>query len=244
MENIPLQLSEADASSILQDNAAILIEKMLPFRELMMIYDCALKEVRTKFDVLSAQLSLQQNHNPVENIKSRLKSPNSIMEKLNRRGLPLTVQSIRENLFDVAGVRVVCTFVQDIYVLSDMFLRQDDIKLLQKKDYIRDPKDNGYRSLHLIVEIPIFLTDRTEHVCVEVQFRTIAMDFWASLEHKTKYKKDVKNAELISAELKACADQIAQLDLRMQGIHKFIRIEEELDLRMQAIHAAEAEDGE
>lgn len=221
----------------------LIVEKTRPFQELMMQYNCALKEVRTKFEVLIAELSLHQNYNPVESMKSRVKTPSSIIDKLRRNGYPLTVESVRENLFDVAGIRVICSFMEDIYALSEMLLRQDDVKLIRAKDYIKNPKSNGYRSLHLIVEIPIYLTDRTERMCVEVQFRTIAMDFWASLEHKTKYKKTVKNGELISVELKACADQIAELDHRMQAINKYIKIEEELDLRMQAIYATEMVEG-
>ena len=150
----------------------------------------------------------------------------SIAEKLQRNGKPLSVDSIRENLFDVAGVRIICSFPEDIYSLSDMFLRQDDVKLLKRKDYIADPKENGYRSLHLIVEVPIFLTERTLRIPVEVQFRTIAMDFWATLEHKTRYKQNIKDEPFIAAELKTCADQIAKLDIRMQEIHKYIEHKE------------------
>ena len=198
------------------------LEKMRPFRELMMLYECAMREVSTKFEVLNAEFSVRDNHNPLEAIKTRLKTPLSIAEKLQRNGKPLSVDSIRENLFDVAGVRIICSFPEDIYSLSDMFLRQDDVKLLKRKDYIADPKENGYRSLHLIVEVPIFLTERTLRIPVEVQFRTIAMDFWATLEHKTRYKQNIKDEPFIAAELKTCADQIAKLDIRMQEIHKYI----------------------
>ena len=196
-----------------------------PYRELMSYYRCAMMEVETKFNVLNEELSLQYDRNPIESIKTRLKSPESIAEKLQRRGFPLTVESIEENLNDIAGVRVICSFPSDIYQLADAFLKQDDITLLQRKDYIASPKPNGYRSLHLIVEVPIFLTDRKEYIPVEVQLRTIAMDFWASLEHKLKYKKDIREAEAIAAELAVCAEQVASLDLHMQQIHK--RIEHE-----------------
>lgn len=180
------------------DTPMQVLEKMRPFRELMMLYECAMREVSTKFEVLNAEFSVRYNHNPLEAIKTRLKTPLSIAEKLQRNGKPLSVDSIRENLFDVAGVRIICSFPEDIYSLSDMFLRQDDVKLLKRKDYIADPKENGYRSLHLIVEVPIFLTERTLRIPVEVQFRTIAMDFWATLEHKTRYKQNIKDEPFIA----------------------------------------------
>ena len=196
-----------------------------PFRHLMTYYRCAIMEVETKFRVLDVQMSLHRESNPIESIKTRLKSPESIFGKLQRRDLPLTLESIENNLFDIAGVRVICSFPEDIYFLAEALLRQDDVTLIERKDYIRNPKPNGYRSLHLIVEVPIFLTDRKEYIPVEVQLRTIAMDFWASLEHKLKYKKDIREAEAIAAELAVCAEQVASLDLHMQQIHK--RIEHE-----------------
>ena len=162
-----------------------------PYKELMAYYRCAMMEVSAKFNVLNEELSLQYDRNPIETIKTRLKSPESIVEKLQRRGYPLTVESIEKNLNDVAGVRIICSYTSDIYMLADAFIRQDDITLLERKDYIEDPKPNGYRSLHLIVEIPIFLHDEKRMMKVEVQFRTISMDFWASLEHKIRYKKEL-----------------------------------------------------
>ena len=195
-----------------------------PYNELMAYYRCAMMEVETKFSVLNEELSLQYDRNPIESIKTRLKSPQSIVDKLVRRGLPLSVESIEKNLSDIAGVRVICSFPSDIYMLSEAFLRQDDIILLQKKDYIQSPKDNGYRSLHLIVETPIFLHNQKRMMKVEVQFRTISMDWWASLEHKIRYKKDIPDAEEIERELFECAEASAALDLRMQAIQK--RVEE------------------
>ena len=155
----------------------------------------------------------------------RIKSPKSIIDKLKRNNYPLTVDSIEANLNDVAGIRVICSFPDDIYKLVDCLLAQDDITLIEKKDYITNPKKSGYRSYHLIIEVPIFLTTEKKPMRVEVQFRTIAMDFWASLEHKLKYKKNIKNAENISEELYFCADLISQLDRRMQQIRE--RIEED-----------------
>ena len=199
-----------------------LLESTRPFAELMMRYRCAIKEVQTKFEVLDEEFSIRYNRNPVEAIKTRLKSPRSIYEKMIRNDYPITVDNIREHLSDIAGIRIICSYPEDIYTLCDMFLRQDDVRLIRKKDYIAKPKENGYRSLHLIVEIPIFLTDAKEYVRAEVQFRTIAMDFWASLEHKLKYKKDIPYASEVAGELKDCAEQIAFLDRRMEAIHNHI----------------------
>lgn len=194
-----------------------------PFTELMMRYQCAMLEIKTKLDVLNNQLSLENDRNPFESISCRIKSPRSIAEKLTRKNFPMTVESIEENLNDVAGIRVICSFPDDIYILSKRLCGQDDIKVIEIKDYIKNPKPNGYRSLHLILEIPIFLLDEKKFMRVEVQFRTIAMDFWASLEHKVKYKKNISaNQEEISAELKECAEEIAKLDLRMQNIQRKI----------------------
>lgn len=199
-----------------------LIETTRPFAELMMRYRCAIKEVQTKFEVLDEEFSIRYNRNPVEAIKTRLKSPRSIFGKMQRNDLPITVENIRDHLSDIAGIRIICSYPEDIYTLCDMFLRQDDVKLIRKKDYIASPKENGYRSLHLIVEVPIFLTDAKEYVRAEVQFRTIAMDFWASLEHKLKYKKDIPYADEVATELKDCAEQIAYLDRRMEAVHRHI----------------------
>ena len=200
-----------------------IIEQTRPFAELMMRYKCAMLEVKTKLDVLNTQLSLENDRNPFESISCRIKSVPSIVEKLNRKGFDMTAESIEKNLNDVAGIRVICSFPDDIYVLADRLCSQDDIRLIERKDYIKNPKPNGYRSLHLIVEIPIFLMDEKKLMRVEVQFRTIAMDFWASLEHKLKYKKNIAcDVEEISAELKTCADEISRLDNKMQQIHKKI----------------------
>lgn len=192
------------------------------FKRLLMQYECAMLEIKTKLDVLNTELSLQKSRNPFETIKCRIKSPESILEKMQRNKIPLTLEGIEKNLNDIAGIRVICSFPDDIYMLADCLLAQDDIALIARKDYIKNPKPNGYRSLHLIVEVPIFLTDEKKPMRVEVQFRTIAMDFWASLEHKMKYKKHVEKAESISNELYYCAELIAQLDGRMQQIREKI----------------------
>lgn len=192
-----------------------------PFKQLMSYYRCAIMEIETKFRVLDVQLSLNRENNPIESIKTRLKSPESIFEKLQRRNLPLTLSAIEDNLNDIAGVRVICSFPEDIYSLADALLRQDDITLIERKDYIQNPKPNGYRSLHLIVEVPIFLRNETRQMRVEVQLRTIAMDFWASLEHKLRYKKGLEDSEdyqEISRQLKNCAEMSAMLDRLMENI--------------------------
>ena len=192
------------------------------FQELMMQYDCAMLEVKTKLEVLNKELALVHSRNPFESIKCRIKSQESIAGKLERRGLECSIENIEKELNDIAGIRVICSFPEDIYMLVDCLLQQDDIILVEQKDYIKNPKPNGYRSLHLILDIPIFLTNEKKHMRVEVQFRTIAMDFWAILEHKMKYKKHIENAESISEELKYCADLISQLDRRMEQIRNRI----------------------
>lgn len=213
----------------LMDNTPIaqipeeLFEQAAKMEELFLYNRCAIKEIQTKLEILNDELALKTRRNPIESISSRVKSPDSIMEKMRRKGYPLTVESVWENLSDVAGVRVVCSFVEDIYDVADMFMRQDDIEVIEVKDYIKNPKPNGYRSLHLIVSVPIFLSDKTLPMRVEVQIRTIAMDFWASLEHQVKYKKGVPDAERISEELKECADSICATDLKMQEIYHEIQ---------------------
>lgn len=199
-----------------------LLKRMKPFQELMNNYRCALMEIETKFKVLDAEFSMEHERNPFETIKTRIKSPAGIIEKLRRKGCEITCEDIEREINDVAGVRVICAFPEDIYILADMLAKQDDITVLKMKDYISNPKPNGYRSLHLIVSIPIFLSGGKKHVKAEVQFRTIAMDFWASVEHKLKYKKDIGDAENIAKELKECAEAINNLDYKMQEIRNRI----------------------
>ena len=193
------------------------------YKELMAYYRCAMMEVETKFRVLSENFSLEDDRNPIETIKTRLKSPESIRNKLESRGLPLTFENIEKNLNDVAGVRVICGFPGDIYRLAEAFLSQDDVTLIERKDYIADPKRNGYRSLHLIVTVPIYLHDEKKLMRVEVQFRTIAMDWWASLEHQIRYKKEVTVTQADAKELRDCAEQAALLDHRMEQLYRSIQ---------------------
>lgn len=200
------------------------LSKAKPFNKLMMEYRSVIMEVETKLKVLNAVFSEEYKRNPFESIKSRLKTPDSIYKKLEKKGYSFTIENIQDYITDVAGVRVICSFPDDIYRLADLLTKQDDVILLKKKDYIREPKHNGYRSLHLILSVPIFLADEKKYVKVEVQFRTIAMDFWASLEHKLKYKKDIDNTDEIERQLKACADSIEELDYQMQEIRDRIDI--------------------
>lgn len=202
----------------------VIHKNMMPLNELMAYYRCAIMEVETKFKVLNEQFSLQYDRNPIESIKSRLKSTEGIAKKLKKKDLDLTIDAIQENVKDVAGIRVICSFPEDIYMLADCLLNQDDITLIERKDYIKNPKESGYRSLHLIIEVPIFLQNEKRSMKVEVQLRTIAMDFWASLEHKLRYKKNIDSneVELLEKELVECAEISAALDKRMEEIRNKI----------------------
>lgn len=197
---------------------------------LMSYYSAAMLEIETKFKVLSVEFNGKFARNPIEAIRTRIKTPHSVLEKMNRLGRPVTVQSIEQSLSDVAGVRVICSFVDDIYRLADMLALQDDVYILKVKDYIKNPKASGYRSLHLIVEIPIYLSQEKRFMRVEVQLRTIAMDFWASLEHKLRYKKNIaaEQAQDIARQLVACADAVAESDQQMLSVRKQIEAAREL----------------
>ncbi len=211
-----------DKNEMLEDGINLFEHSLTDFQKLMMEYRCAVREVETKLYVLNDEYSVKYDRNPFESIKSRIKKPKSIFEKLVKKGIEPTINNIDENLSDVAGIRVICSFPDDIYRLAEQLIAQDDIVLIEKKDYIKNPKQNGYRSLHLILEIPIFLSEGKKYKRVEVQFRTIAMDFWASLDHKLRYKKDTENQEAIANELKTCADIISDIDIRMQQIRFMI----------------------
>lgn len=209
---------------ISSDAFEILKKEALPFREMMAYYKCAMMEIETKFKVLNEQFSIQYDRNPIDTIETRVKSPESIIGKLKRKNLPVTIKSMEENLFDIAGVRVICSFLEDIYMISECLLSQNDVTLVQRKDYIKSPKESGYRSLHLIVSVPIFLKNEKKEMKVEVQLRTIAMDFWASLEHKLRYKKTIPPQVVseLSEELAECARQNSELDQRMQTVREKI----------------------
>ncbi len=196
---------------------------------LMSYYRCAMMEVETKLNVLNEEFSWELDHNPISSIKKRLKSMPSIIGKLERKGHPLSMENIEEHLMDVAGVRVICSFPEDVYAMRDALIRQDDLVLLEEKDYIKNPKPNGYRSLHLIVGIPIFLAKEKKMMKVELQLRTIAMDFWASLEHQLRYKKNSYFTKEMAEELTECARISADLDLRMDAIRKSVEKQKHLE---------------
>jgi len=191
--------------------------------KLMSYYRCAMMEVETKFNVLNAEFSLQFDREPITGIKSRLKKLSSIKEKLERRNLPFTMESIERNLNDVAGVRVICSFPDDVHMLAEALMKQDDIELLERKDYIVNPKPNGYRSLHMIVSVPIFLAREKKYMKVEIQLRTLAMDFWATLEHQLRYKKSTEYASGMEKELLTCAQLSAELDERMDRLRQQVQ---------------------
>lgn len=201
---------------------------LVQYKDMQMKYSCAIKEIKTKFDVLSTEFNVKHKRNPISSISSRLKSTESIVNKLMRKDLPFSIEGMENNLFDIAGVRVVCSYIDDIYAIADALLAQDDIELVERKDYIKQPKPNGYRSLHLIVRVPVFFAGSKENVPVEVQIRTIAMDFWASLEHQIKYKKDIPDQEDVVAKHRECADVITQTDEKMLALRK--RIEDAEDV--------------
>lgn len=204
-------------------------DQIIKLQETLACYRCALLEVETKFRVLDERFSIRNERNPIESIKTRIKSPESMLEKIRRKGYPQTFDSIK-HLNDIAGVRVICSFVQDIYMLANCLISQDDVTLIEMRDYIKHPKSNGYRSLHLIIEIPIFLHDEKRNMRVEVQLRTIAMETWANLEHKLRYKKDLSDEtqEAISAKLLECALICERLDNQMQSVRNTIEKETEI----------------
>ena len=201
------------------DDTEDLVERLMGFNRLMMKYRSAIREVQTKLEVLNDELSLlYSSRNPIESMQSRIKKPLSIAQKLQRMGKPVTVENMETCLSDVAGIRVICPFIEDIYNVAEMLAVQDDIRVVSVKDYIKCPKENGYRSYHMIVEVPVFFSKCKEMMRVEVQIRTVAMNFWASLEHQIKYKKEVPEQQQIIEDLKACADTIAQTDRKMQEL--------------------------
>ena len=199
------------------------LEQLYQFIELEHLYESAIREVKTKLEILDSEFKTKYDYNPIHHIEDRLKSPQSMMEKLQRKGKTFSTENVRETLHDIAGVRVICNYIEDIYAVAEFLTRQDDVTLIKTKDYIKNPKPNGYRSLHLVIETPVFLSDRKEMVHVEVQIRTIAMDFWASLEHQLKYKTDSEVSAELAQQLKDCAETIAATDLKMQSIYQTLK---------------------
>lgn len=199
---------------------------LVDFISMRQLYGSAIKEVRTKLEILDDEFHVKYDHNPIHHMEYRLKSPDSIAEKLKRKNLEFSTDSIKENLTDIAGVRVICNYLDDIYHIARLLVKQDDITLIRTRDYIKNPKPNGYRSLHLVVRVPVFLAESTEYIPVEVQIRTIAMDFWASLEHQLKYKSKIQPSLEIHEELHKCAEDAYNLDVRMQSIYQSLHNEQ------------------
>lgn len=199
------------------------------FFDQMMIYNAGIKEVRTKLEILDDEFQTKYAYNPIHHIESRLKSVKSIVNKIKEKNMDVTLNNIKENVTDIAGIRVICNYLNDIYEVEKLLLKQSDVKLLRRRDYIKVPKSSGYQSLHLLIEVPIYLSDGPRPIPVEVQIRTIAMDFWASLEHRLKYKSDNEVAEDLRYRLKICAKAIQELDVEMQSINKVIAHRQEND---------------
>lgn len=193
-------------------------DMVIGFVALEQLYSSALKEISTKLDILDDNFQQMYKHNPIHHMERRVKEMRSLIKKLNRKGLEISTESARENILDIAGIRVICNYIDDIYVIEELLLKQEDVKLLKRKDYIGNPKDNGYRSLHIVVVIPVFLANTVETVPVEIQIRTIGMDMWASLEHKIRYK-NTENTENYRNALKQCANEITMVESKMQNIH-------------------------
>lgn len=200
----------------------VILRSSYPFQRMMSEYECALLEVETKLKVLNKEFSIQKGSNPIELIKTRMKSSLSFIKKIKKRNISLSKKSIEEGIFDIAGIRVICPFIDDVYKLVESLKNQFDLKVFEEKDYIKNPKLNGYRSYHLIVEVPVFLYEKVIYRKVEIQFRTIAMDFWATTEHSLRYKKNIDNTEMIQKMLYDCANISADLDNRMKLIKALV----------------------
>ncbi len=198
------------------------IDAAMNFQHLLMLYESGVKQITTKFEILEDEFQSTHQRNPIAGIQSRIKDPMSIAQKLERKGLAVTLDNMVNNLYDIAGIRVKCPFISDVYSVTGMLLSQEDISLVQLKDYIKNPKESGYRSLHIIVKVAVYLSDEKREIPVEIQIRTIAMDFWASLEHQLHYKKDFPMPDDICEELRAIAASIAKNDERMQNLAKNI----------------------
>ena len=222
--NFPQEFLPIDKDSVpaIYDHSKKMMGIILQYKELMMMYTCAIKEIRTRFEVLNAEFNVRHSRNPINFINTRLKRSSSIIEKMERNNIVLSIENIEENIDDVAGIRVICSYIDDIYLISKALIDQNDIELIEQKDYFAKPKPNGYRSLHMIVRVPVNFENGTKHVKVEVQIRTIAMDFWATLEHELKYKNQISDVQEIVAELKECAEIISDAESKMLEIRKRI----------------------
>ena len=211
-------------------NSPKLCEDPHDFLMLRNLYEAAVKQLSLKFDILNSEFNVLYARNPIHHIEGRVKSQSSIVAKLLKRGLPLSIESARANINDIAGVRVVCSYIDDVYRVAEMLARQSDVEIVKKQDYIQTPNYNGYRSLHMDIRVPVYLSDRTEYVVAEIQIRTIAMDFWASLEHDIRYKADKSKLPAgINEKMFECAGKIAEIDRQMQDMYQRIKAAEELE---------------
>jgi len=222
MDNELVLKKAADDNKSLLSNPDAILDYAMQFQQLLMMYESGIKQITTKLEILENEFESKHERNPIATITSRIKEPMSIAEKLQRKGLNGTIDNMVNKLYDIAGIRVTCPFISDVYHVTQMLLAQNDITLVELKDYIKRPKENGYRSLHIIVKVEVFFSDQKREIPVEIQIRTIAMDFWASLEHQLHYKKDYKMPDDICEELKSCADIIASTDERMQSLARHI----------------------
>ncbi|TGE72419.1 GTP pyrophosphokinase [Weissella confusa] len=201
-------------------NLGIEAEELAQLARMYQTYESAQQEIATKLENLDAEFQLNYNHNPIHHLEGRMKDPQSLMGKLQRKGLPLDINVIPNEIFDIAGIRVITNYIDDIYTVERLLVAQDDVKLLKRKDYVKDPKPSGYRSLHLVVEIPVFMSTGVKHMPVEIQVRTIGMDMWASLEHKLRYKTDSERAEEFADNLIGYANELNQIEQNFQNIHR------------------------
>ena len=217
------QISEEDALELYGRSKRIM-SIVLIYKELLMMYTCALKEIQARFEILDAEFNVRHRRNPIHSINTRLKRSSSIIAKMRRNNIPLTMEHLEESINDIAGIRVICSYIDDIYQISKALINQHDIELIEKKDYIAHPKPNGYQSMHLLVRVPVFFEDHMRHMKVEVQIRTIAMDFWATLEHELKYKNQINHGDEIAEELRECAQTLTDVDAKMMDNRN--RIEE------------------
>ena len=217
-------------------NKEALEELRIKYTRFGLTYKFALEEISTKVNILKEEFRLMHDYNPIEHVNTRVKSVESLLKKVQKKNLPLSLEVIQENIKDIAGIRIICSFVSDIYRISEMIQAQSDIEVVEVKDYIQQPKSNGYQSLHIIMKIPVFMSDRTINVYVEMQIGTIAMDFWASLEHKIYYKYNKQIPEYLTRQLKEAANTVADLDRKMEYINKEINILKENDTSNDADH--------
>ncbi len=215
IQNLPVALSGTQPTESFREQMS---QVFYDFLELQHLYDSAIEVVKTYLNILDNEFSIKFQRNPIHNIESRLKSPQSIIGKLQKKGLPITTEAASKNLLDMAGIRVTCCYISDIYAIADLLSRRDDFVVIKKKDYILNPKPSGYRSYHMIINVPVYLSTQKKYAPVEIQIRTIAMDFWASLEHQLKYKTSSEIPKELSLQLRECADKIAETDMQMQQI--------------------------